>query len=205
MVLWPRVAARHAAGFDVFYADRAASRYNPAVFRTTSGPFVLRFASLLAALYVFWILMSGYFTPFLLAAGFASAFAVAWIAHRMDLIDREGHPVHLTWSAVAYWPWLLGEILKSAVDVARIILDPRLPVSPTVVRFKPRQKTVVGLVTHANSITLTPGTLSIEVGPERFVVHGLTQAAAAATVDSEMDRRVERFEGDPPERAEGGI
>jgi multicomponent Na+:H+ antiporter subunit E len=64
-----------------------------------------------------------------------------------------------------------------------------------VVRFRPRQKTVVGLVTHANSITLTPGTLSVEVGPAQFVVHGLTRAGAEGCIDSEMDRRVERFEG----------
>jgi multicomponent Na+:H+ antiporter subunit E len=85
--------------------------------------------------------------------------------------------------------------MKSALDVSQVILDPRLPASPTVVEFKPRQKTVVGLVTHANSITLTPGTLSVKVGPDRFVVHGLTRASAGAAVDSDMDRRVERFEG----------
>jgi multicomponent Na+:H+ antiporter subunit E len=76
-----------------------------------------------------------------------------------------------------------------------VILDPRLPASPTVVRFKPRQKTVVGLVTHANSITLTPGTLSVDVGEDQFVVHGLTRESAQAAVDSDMDQRVERFEG----------
>jgi len=150
---------------------------------------------LIIALSVFWILMSGFFTPFLLAAGLGSALFVTWLAHRMDVIDREGHPFHLTWSALTYWPWLIGEIVKSAIEVARIILDPRLPASPTVVRFKPRQKTVVGLVTHANSITLTPGTLSIEVGTDQFTVHALTREGAAATAVSEMDRRVERFEG----------
>ena len=165
---------------------------------------MLRTAILSAALYVFWILMSGFFTPFLLAAGLGSALCVAWLAHRMDLIDREGHPFHLTWSALAYWPWLIKEILKSAIDVARIILDPKLPVSPTVVRFMPRQKAVVGLVTHANSITLTPGTLSVTVGQEEFMVHGLTRESASAAVDSEMDRRVERFEGSAQERAGGG-
>ena len=164
---------------------------------------MFRIGSLIAALFVFWILMSGFFTPFLLAVGFASALFVAWLAHRMDLIDREGHPFHLTWAALTYWPWLIKEILKSAVDVARIILDPKLPASPTVVRFKPRQKTVVGLVTHANSITLTPGTLSVTVGQEEFMVHGLTRGSASASVDSEMDRRVERFEGSAQERAGG--
>jgi len=156
---------------------------------------MLHTAIFFVLLYAFWILMSGYFTLFLLGAGAAASLAVVWFAHRMDLADREGHPVHLAWSALTYWPWLVREILKSALDVSKVILDPRLPASPTVVSFRPRQKTVVGLVTHANSITLTPGTLSVEVGPERFVVHGLTRASAQAAVDSDMDRRVERFEG----------
>jgi multicomponent Na+:H+ antiporter subunit E len=156
---------------------------------------MLQRATLFALFYAFWILMSGHTEPFLLAAGAGSSAAVVWFAHRMDVADREGHPVHLGWSALGYWPWLVKEILKSAVDVSKRIVDPRLPVSPTVVRFRPRQKTVVGLVTHANSITLTPGTLSVEVGAEQFVVHGLTRAGAEGCIDSEMDRRVERFEG----------
>jgi len=175
----------------------ATGGYNRAGFRRASTVLdrMLRLFALVAALYAFWILMSGFFTPFLLASGFGAALFVAWLAHRMEVVDREGHPFHLTWAAVTYWPWLVKEIFKSALDVSRIILDPKLPASPTVVRFKPRQKTVVGLVTHANSITLTPGTLSIEVGPEQFTVHALTAEGAAATAVSDMDRRVERFEG----------
>lgn len=156
---------------------------------------MLRAAILFVLFYAFWILLSGFFTPFLLGAGAAVSLAVVWIAHRMEVADREGHPAHLGLSALGYWPWLAKEILKSALDVSKVILDPRLPASPTVVRFKPRQKSAVGLVTHANSITLTPGTLSIEVGPDQFVVHGLTRESAGAAMDSEMDRRVERFEG----------
>jgi multicomponent Na+:H+ antiporter subunit E len=156
---------------------------------------MLHAAILFVLFYAFWILMSGFFTPFLLGAGAAAAAAVVWFARRMDVADREGHQVHLGWSALGYWPWLAKEILKSALDVSKVILDPRLPASPTVVRFKPRQKTVVGLVTHANSITLTPGTLSVDVGEDQFVVHGLTRESAQAAVDSDMDQRVERFEG----------
>jgi len=158
---------------------------------------MLHTAILFLLFYAFWILMSGFFTPFLLAAGAGSCLAVLWLSDRMAITDREGHPVHLLWSALLYWPWLLREILKSALDVSKVILDPRLPASPTVVRFKPRQRTVVGLVTHANSITLTPGTLSVEVGPDEFLVHGLTRASATAAVDSDMDRRVARFERAP--------
>jgi len=156
---------------------------------------MLRLASLLVALYVFWILMSGYFTAFLLSAGFGSALAVAWFARRMYALDHEAHPSHLPPRAVTYLPWLIKEIWKAGIDVSRIILDPRLPISPTLVRFKPGQETTVGLVTHANSITLTPGTITVQAGRDEFLVHGLTQAGAEGCVDSEMDRRVRALEG----------
>jgi len=154
-----------------------------------------QFAGRVLLLYAFWILMSGYFTPFLLGAGLACAVAVAWLARRMRFVDRESHPAHLTLEAVLYWPWLLKEICKAGIQVSRIILDPKLPISPTLVRFRPGQESTVGLVTHANSITLTPGTITVEAGRDEFLVHGLTCEGAAGCIDSEMDRRVRRFEG----------
>ncbi|MDX1374877.1 MAG: Na+/H+ antiporter subunit E [Burkholderiales bacterium] len=157
---------------------------------------MLRIASLLAALFVFWTLMSGMIEPFLLALGAASVGAVAWLARRMEVADREGHPSHLRPLAVlSYWFWLFGEIWRSGLKVARIILDPRLPVSPTLVTFRPAQQTAVGLATHANSITLTPGTLTIAANHQEFLVHALTREDATALVDSEMNRRVRDFEG----------
>ena len=159
------------------------------------GMRVLRSLSLMAALAVFWVLLSGYFTPFLLAAGAGCTLFVVWFAHRMDVIDREAHPIHLGWWALAsYWPWLLKEIVKSAWDVSRRIVDPRLPISPTLVRFAPSQVSDLGLVIHANSITLTPGTISVEVGQGAFLVHALTREAGASLAGSEMDRRVADME-----------
>ena len=79
--------------------------------------------------------------------------------------------------------------------MARIVLHPRLPISPTLARFRPSQTSAVGLVTHANSITLTPGTVTIEASHDEFLVHALTRAGAAGLAGSEMDRRVRRFEG----------
>jgi multicomponent Na+:H+ antiporter subunit E len=87
--------------------------------------------------------------------------------------------------------------LKSAWDVSRRILDPRLPISPTLVRFRPTQRTDIGLSIHANSITLTPGTITVDIGRGEFLVHALTAEGAAGVVDSEMDRRVTRLEGAP--------
>lgn len=146
-------------------------------------------------LFAFWLLLSGHFTAFLLAAGVGSAVAVVLLARRMELIDHEGHPVDLSWRAFTYWPWLLKEIAKSAWEVAKIILDPKLPISPTLVRVKTSQKTTVGVVTYANSITLTPGTISVEVAMGEILVHALTRSGAEALLAGEMDRRVTRFEG----------
>jgi len=150
--------------------------------------------ALAASLFVFWLLLSGIYTPFLVLSGLGASIAVALLARRMELADREGHPLHLGLAALTYWPWLLKEILKSGWQVARIILDPRLPISPTFVRFKPSQRTTIALATHANSITLTPGTITVDADHDEFLVHALTREGAAGVVDSEMDRRVSRLD-----------
>jgi len=157
---------------------------------------MVRSLSALIALFLFWVLLSGIFTPFLLAAGAGSALAVLLFAHRMDVVDHEGHPIHLGWRAlISYWPWLAWEIVKSAWDVSKRILHPRLPISPTLVEFAPSQKTDMGLVIHANSITLTPGTIAVEVEPGRFLVHALTREGGAGLAGSDMDRRCAALEG----------
>lgn len=155
-------------------------------------------ASLLLTLIAFWLLLSGMYTPFLVAAGIGSAIAVTCLSIRMDLADEEAHPIHLArGAALSYWPWLAKEIIKSSWDVAKRIVDPGLPISPTLVEFSPSQQTVLGLVIHANSITLTPGTIAVEVEPGRFLVHALTAEGAAGLAGSEMDRRCTRLEGTP--------
>ena len=156
---------------------------------------MLHAASVFLVLYAFWLLLSGLFTPFLLAAGAGCALAVLAFARRMDVVDHEGHPIHLGWrAAVSYWPWLLREIVRSSWDVSRRILDPRLPISPTLARVRPSQKSERGLVIHANSITLTPGTVAVEVEAGEFLVHALTREGAAGLAGSEMDRRIAALE-----------
>jgi len=151
---------------------------------------VLAFCALLG----FWLLLSGHFTVFLVLAGIGSSAAVVWLALRMEVVDREGVPAHFWRAALSYWPWLAWEIVKAAWDVSKIIVHPRLPISPTLVRFKPSQRSNVGLVTHANSITLTPGTITVQASAQGFVVHGLTKAGAEACIGSEMDRRISDLE-----------
>jgi multicomponent Na+:H+ antiporter subunit E len=155
---------------------------------------MLRAVSLTATLFLFWVALSGMFTPFLLGAGLASAIAVGWLAHRMAVVDHEGHPYRHIPAALRYMPWLMKEIAKAAWDVTKIILNPRLPIQPTLVRFKPSQRSEIGLAAHANSITLTPGTISVEVARDEFLVHALTTAAAEGVQNGDMDARVARFE-----------
>jgi multicomponent Na+:H+ antiporter subunit E len=155
----------------------------------------MRVAALVLALFAFWLLLSGLYTPFLVLSGLGASIAVAALAWRMGAADPEGHPVHLTPAVFTYWPWLFKEIAVSGWQVTRIILAPRLPVSPVLVRFRPSQKSTAGLVTHANSITLTPGTITVEADHDSFLVHALTRAGAEGLAGSEMDRRVTRLEG----------
>lgn len=154
--------------------------------------------SLTVTLYAFWLLLSGFFTAFLMSAGVGCVLAVVWFSRRMSVVDAEGHPIHLGPAALTYWLWLLKEIVKSGWSVSRIIVDPRLPISPTLVRFKPSQRSDLGLVLHANSITLTPGTITVEAAANEFLVHGLTRDGANGCIDSEMDRRVSACEGQQP-------
>ena len=140
--------------------------------------------------------MSGMMEPLLLTLGVASCVLVVIITSRMDIIDHEGHPIHLTWRAVFYWPWLAWEIVKANIDVARIILSPSLPISPVMVKLRPSQKSDLGLVMYANSITLTPGTISVDVEPGEILVHAISREAAAGLGDGEMDRRVTQMAGE---------
>jgi multicomponent Na+:H+ antiporter subunit E len=152
-------------------------------------------AGLAAALFAFWLALSGMLTPFLLAAGAGTSIVIAALALRLQVADTEGFPLRFSIAVLTYWPWLVREILVSGWRVARIVLDPRLPVAPAMVRFAPSQRTTVGLATHANSITLTPGTITVEASQGEFVVHALTRETAEGLAGSEMDRRVRRLEG----------
>jgi multicomponent Na+:H+ antiporter subunit E len=156
----------------------------------------MRIVSLAAALFVFWLLLSWHFTAFLVTVGLVTAILVALAGSRIGYADEEGHPAELVLPGLLYWPWLVKEIVASAIGVARIILDPKLPISPTLIRVRPTQKSAVGVVTYANSITLTPGTITAEVDrhDRRLLVHALTADGAAGLAAGDMDRRVSGFE-----------
>ena len=161
-----------------------------------AGLSLIHSISLGAVLFGVWLLLSGHYEPLFIAFGLVSCVIVVVVTSRMEVIDHEGHPIHLTWRALTYWPWLGWEIVKANWDVAKLVLSPSMPITPTVFRTRASQKTDLGLVIYANSITLTPGTVSVEAGGGYILVHALTREGAAAVEEGAMDRRVTRMMGE---------
>lgn len=143
-----------------------------------------------------WLLNSGHYTPMLIGFGIASCLLVVWLSWRMGIVDEEGVPVHLIPRAFAYVPWLAKEIFKSNLDVARRSLSPgKADVSPVLFDTPTTQASDLGRVLYANSITLTPGTVSIWVHGRAITVHAIAEEVAEGFTDGEMDRRVTKLEG----------
>lgn len=155
----------------------------------------MRIVSLAVFLFVFWLALSGHYSPALIAAGIGSTALCVYAAMRARVVDAEGHPVTLWRGTITYYPWLVREIVKSAWTVTKIILDPRLPISPTMTVVRTSQKTPAGVATYANSITLTPGTITVGVSGNDLIVHALVRDGADDLEAGGMDRRVTQFEG----------
>ena len=155
----------------------------------------MRYASLGAFLFAFWLALSGHYTAWLVSAGAASAALCAYAAVRAKVADGEGHPIELVPRTLTYYPWLVFEIVKSAWSVTKIILHPSLPISPTVTVVTASQKTASGIATYGNSITLTPGTITVGVKGNELTVHALVKEGARDLEAGDMDRRVTQFEG----------
>lgn len=152
--------------------------------------------SLGIALLVNWLLWSGHFqNGFLLALGAASVAFSLWLSSRMRIVDEEGSPAVLGLrSFVLYVPWLIKEIVTSNITVAKIILSAKMPLRRNVVTIKSTQKTPIGRVILANSITLTPGTVAVDVIGDSIKIHALSLEDADLDLTGDMDGRVTRLE-----------
>jgi multicomponent Na+:H+ antiporter subunit E len=146
-------------------------------------------------LYTLWLLLSGYYIGLILSLGAASCLVVATLANRLGVLEPDGRSFAFVWRLILYVPWLIKEIVLSNIEVAKLIWHPRLPITPQVIRAKASQRTPLGLAAFANSITLTPGTLSLDADEDGFiVVHAIGDATAEGLQTGEMDRRVAALE-----------
>ena len=140
---------------------------------------LILFVLLIAA----WVLWSGYLKPLLLGLGALSCVLTVWIVRRMGYFDDETFAFHYDWRLLGFWAWLGREVVISSVEVARVVLRRRIDVDGS--GLEP-----VDLALLGNSITLTPGTLTLDVNEGRLLVHALTPEGAAALQRGEMQRRV---------------
>lgn len=151
---------------------------------------MLRYAlMLIIALVVYWVTMSGIFKPLIIIFGVISIALVVGLTARMKILDAETVPYHNIPKTLSYYSWLFVEIIKANVQVVRAVLSPNLEVSPTLLRVQANQTSEMGRTMFANSITLTPGTVSMEMEDETILVHALLAEMADPNDFLEMGER----------------
>lgn len=150
---------------------------------------------LFLGLAAFWLLNSGHYTILILSLGGASIAFVVYISHRMDVVDHESLPLHLSWRKLpVYILWLLKEVVVSNISVVKHIWLGNDSISPTLSTMQVSQKTEIGKVIYANSITMTPGTVTVDLAGDQITVHSLLRENIDALELGEMDRRVSQLE-----------
>jgi multicomponent Na+:H+ antiporter subunit E len=176
---------------------------------------VPRFRQLLPVslmLFALWTVLSGKFDAFHLTLGAASAVSIALGTHRLLLlspyiVSAERHPFfRFPWLRfLAYLPWLLWQIVLSSLHVAYVVLHPRMPMQPQLIRVRAHLPHALARLTLATSITLTPGTVTLDTHDDELLVHALTATAAEDLQppegDSDMQRRVAALYTPPPRHA----
>ena len=144
--------------------------------------------TLFIILFGFWLLMSGYYTPLILSLGVISCLLCVYLTVKGKFLDDETLPIYFFPRLIQYTLWLIKEILKSNIQTAKVII--MKSEEPELFSVKATQKTNEGKVTYANSITLTPGTVTTQIKNDIFEVHALTKDFGDDVRSSEMDKMV---------------
>ncbi len=144
-------------------------------------------------LYMFWLLLSGHFTTLLLSLGGLCVLLVSWLLRRMDRVDGEPSSVYPSLGLLGYGIWLLWTVVKCNLDMASRIWAPSMRIHPTWCRLETRLSTPHEKTLYANSITLTPGTLTTNVHDDHFLVHSLCNEGIAKLRTGEMEERIRRL------------
>jgi multicomponent Na+:H+ antiporter subunit E len=162
-----------------------------------------------AALFLFWIVLSGRFQPKYVVLGLVCTLLVTFFT--MDLVQplipsaRPRH--HERFSSLraagrffAYCGWLFWSIVQSNLQVAYIVMQPKMNVRPGLLCFRTKLRSQTGHIILANSITLTPGTITVDFKDGIYTVHALAPEAAESLLSANMQSRIERIFGEPEER-----
>lgn len=156
---------------------------------------ILLFVSLMA----FYVVLSGQITStFLMGAGVVTCLGVTLVARRLGIVDDEGVPFRYWLRTLKYMPWLLWQIVLSSIYVFKLVWKPKIDIKPQMVLVEHELRTSFGVATYMNSITLTPGTVTVDVGKNKFLVHCITQEVADDVKSGEMELHIRAIEGTAP-------
>lgn len=147
---------------------------------------------LILGLLAFWLGLSGHYTPLLLSLGAISIVIATILAARLNILDREGAPYFSLFGVLLYLPWLIWEIAKANIMVIRACLRADLDINPALVKVRTQCESDLAKTLFANSITLTPGTVTVLVEKDRMLVHALYEEHAQPEAFIEMDARSRR-------------
>ena len=152
---------------------------------------------LLIVLTAFWLMLSGYLhDPILLTMGVISVVTVLGLTARMKIIDDETAP-YIHGKAPVYFVWLFVEIVKANMAVVKAVMSPDMEISPKMTNVPMKQSTDLGRVVFANSITLTPGTIAVEMDEDNILVHALLAEMTDPEGFAEMGKRAGWAVSDP--------
>jgi len=167
--------------------------------RYRAGGKILKTVGTIALLFALWLLLSGLYEPLLVSLGAASALVVVYVTKRMDRQDGDRLLISLSpFRFVRYLMWLMGEIARANLAVSKIILSRKMALRQHLFAVPSSQRTDLGQVIFANSITLTPGTITVETEGDHFLVHAVAFAVSTPAELADMDARVAAAEAGGP-------
>ena len=142
---------------------------------------------------IIWLLFSGHYTALILSLGGLSVLIVTWFIWRMDRVDGELGVLPMRPRVLYYLLWLMWQVVLSNVDLVRRIWDPTLPIRPTWQRLDIKVTSALAKTLYANSITLTPGTLTTDVRDDHFMVHSLSSDGIDELRKGGMEKQIQRL------------
>lgn len=147
-------------------------------------------------MFIFWFSLSGQTAPMFLILGAVSSLLVAYWSHDLLLGKIEKGPdLRRITKILLYFPWLAWEIVLANLHLIHLTLHPKMPIEPTIIRFKHNLRTDMAIALLANSITLTPGTITIDANRDEFIVHAVSRKTAQDLLSGTMQAKVMEIEG----------
>lgn len=153
--------------------------------------FIVTFLSVIA----FWLLLSGEFKMILLVFAVLYGVIVTFFTHDLFIEKFTSKNVKQIIKFIIYVPWLIKEIVVASIQVARIVLSPKMDIDPGMIETEPELKTEMGITILANSITLTPGTVSVNFADGKLLVHSLGKESRQGIIDRVIEKKVIEIEG----------